>query len=149
MRIYGRLPSYTTANPHFQRYSPLAQHLNSILWIFQSVDLISIHFSQDLYKSESLPSMKLWDWCEMSTKRPDLLKEIPRSLIDLLEKCLTVNPRLRITADEALKHEFFAPCHEVLKKQRLHRQMLGQDSQHSLLRIKSIHKPAKISQVKP
>ncbi|KAJ8444331.1 hypothetical protein Cgig2_019889 [Carnegiea gigantea] len=40
------------------------------------------------------------------------------SLFDLIEKCLTVNPRLRISADEALRHEFFTPCHEALQKQR-------------------------------
>lgn len=75
----------------------------------------------------------------MSSKRPDFLEEIPKSLFDLVDKCLTVNPRLRITAEEALKHEFFAPCHEALRKQRLQRQVLSQDSEYSpSLRGKSI-----------
>lgn len=132
MRIYGKSPSYITVNPRFQRYLPSVIYY-CLFTGFETTDFISNRPSQDLYKSESLPSVKLWDWCKMSTKRPDFLKEVPRSLLDLLEKCLTVNPRLRITADEALKHEFFAPCHEVLKKQRLHRQMLNQDSQNSAL----------------
>ncbi|KAM6588395.1 hypothetical protein CsatA_011000 [Cannabis sativa] len=102
-------------------------------------------FPEDLYKLESLPSVKLEDWCEMSSKRPSFLKEIPKSLYDLVDKCLTVNPRLRITAEEALKHEFFDPCHEALRKLRSQRQ----DSENSSsLRGKSILKPIKISQVK-
>ncbi|KAF5729647.1 hypothetical protein HS088_TW20G00011 [Tripterygium wilfordii] len=44
------------------------------------------------------------------------------SLFDLVDKCLIVNPRLRISADDALKHEFFAPCHEVPRKKRKLRQ---------------------------
>ncbi|BBH03046.1 Protein kinase superfamily protein [Prunus dulcis] len=79
-------------------------------------------YTTDLYSTESLPSIKLQDWCRRSTKRPDFFKEIPRPLFDLVDKCLTVNPRVRISAEEALRHEFFAPCHEVLRKQRLQRQ---------------------------
>lgn len=85
----------------------------------------------------------------MNSKRPDFLKEIPKSLFDLVDKCLTVNPRLRITAEEALKHEFFAPCHEVLRKQRLQRQVSSQDSENNpSLRGKSFLKPVNFSQVK-
>lgn len=70
--------------------------------------------------------MKLRDWCELNTKRPDFFKKIPELLFDLVDKCLTVNPRLRISAEEALKHQFFAPCHEALRKQRLYRQTFSQ-----------------------
>ncbi|KAF3448256.1 hypothetical protein FNV43_RR08969 [Rhamnella rubrinervis] len=80
-------------------------------------------FPVELYKPEFLQPTKLWDWCKTSTRRPDFFKEIPRSLFDLVDKCLTVNPRLRISAEEALKHEFFAPCHEALRKHRLRRQI--------------------------
>ncbi|PON64619.1 Serine/threonine protein kinase [Parasponia andersonii] len=119
------------------------------LWEVAKLHNRESSFPEDLYKFESLPSIKLWDWCEMVSKRPDFLKEIPRSLFDLVDKCLTVNPRLRITAEEALKHEFFAPCHEVLRKQRLQRQVLSQDLENSpSLRGKSILKPVKVSQVK-
>ena len=77
----------------------------------------------------------------MNTKKPNFSKEMPRSLFDLVDKCLTVNPRLRITAEEALKHEFFAPCHAALRKQR----MLRQDSRNSSsLRDQSNVKPIKI-----
>lgn len=63
--------------------------------------------------------MTIRDWCLANTRRPDLLDVIPDSLFDLLEKCLTVNPRLRISAQEALDHEFFLPCHELTHKRRL------------------------------
>lgn len=79
---------------------------------------------QELYDKRSLRSIGLRDWCLMNTKRPDFLEVIPGSLFDLLDKCLTVNPRLRISAEEALKHEFFAPCHESRRKQRLCKQEL-------------------------
>ena len=61
-------------------------------------------------------------------KRPDFFKLIPRSLFDLVEKCLTVNPRLRLSADEALRHEFFVSCHENLRKQRMLRKGLSLES---------------------
>lgn len=74
---------------------------------------------QGLYHAQWLPSIKLQDWCETNTKRPEFLGDIPNSLFDLLEKCLTVNPRVRISAEEALKHEFFTPCHEGMRSERL------------------------------
>lgn len=88
-----------------------------IIWIFQ-----------DLFDIKFLPSMELQSWCKTHTKRPEFFKLIPRSLFDLVEKCLTVNPRLRLSADEALRHEFFASCHESLRKQRMLRQGLSLDS---------------------
>ncbi|KAL5750835.1 hypothetical protein ACOSP7_025438 [Xanthoceras sorbifolium] len=103
-------------------------------------------FPEDLYDTESLAPMNLRDWCKMNTKRPDFLEVIPNSLFDLVDKCLTVNPRLRLSAEDALKHEFFAPCHESLKKQKLLRQGLSLDSKTSNPSEKqSIVKPVKIS----
>lgn len=74
---------------------------------------------QELFNIRSFPAMDLQSWVEAHTKRPDFFKLIPRSLFDLVDKCLTVNPRQRITAEEALKHEFFNSCHERLRKQRM------------------------------
>ncbi|EPS70415.1 hypothetical protein M569_04345, partial [Genlisea aurea] len=68
-------------------------------------------FPQDLLDVKYLSPVKLEDWCSENTRRPDLMKSMPRSLFDLVDKCLTVNPRRRISAEEALRHEFFAPCH--------------------------------------
>lgn len=74
---------------------------------------------QDLLDVKSLRSLKLQDWCKQNTRRPEFLDLIPRSLFDLVDKCLTVNPRLRISAEEALRHEFFYPCHKALRNHRL------------------------------
>lgn len=83
---------------------------------------------QELFDIQFLPSVELKHWCKLNTKRPEFFKLIPRSLFDLVDKCLTVNPRLRISAEEALRHEFFAPCHESLRKQRMLRQGLRLES---------------------
>ena len=53
-----------------------------------------------------------------NARRPEFLKQLPDSLFDLVDKCLAVNPRCRITSEDALSHEFFAPCHESLRKQK-------------------------------
>lgn len=37
---------------------------------------------------------------------------LPPDLCDLLEKCLQVDPNLRIEASEALSHEFFKSAEE-------------------------------------
>lgn len=79
---------------------------------------------QDLYDKQSMPSIGLRDWCSLNTKRSEFLEVIPATLFDLLDKCLTVNPRVRISAEEALRHEFFAPCHESLRKQKICKQEL-------------------------
>lgn len=81
-----------------------------------------------------LQSLKLHDWCKQNTRRPKFLNLIPRSLFDLVDKCLTVNPRLRISAEEALRHEFFHPCLEALRKHRLLKQGASADigSNHTL-----------------
>lgn len=74
---------------------------------------------QELYDTQHLMATNLYDWCQRNTRRLDFLKVIPSSFFDVLDKCLTVNPRLRIGAEEALRHEFFAPCHEELRQQKL------------------------------
>eukprot|EP01018_Ginkgo_biloba_P024459 Gb_38478 [translate_table: standard] len=72
---------------------------------------------QDLH-SVGFEHIMIHEWCKKYTKRPEFLDCIPMSLYDLVDKCLCVNPRQRINADEALQHEFFAPCHEEYKRQR-------------------------------
>ncbi|KAK6146415.1 hypothetical protein DH2020_020284 [Rehmannia glutinosa] len=88
-------------------------------------------FPTDLLDVKYLSPVKLWDWCARNTRRPDFLEAIPKSLFDLVDKCLIVNPRHRISAEEALGHDFFMPCHEALRKQRLRRQGLNLDSGES------------------
>ncbi|XVF52536.1 hypothetical protein PTKIN_Ptkin05aG0026300 [Pterospermum kingtungense] len=99
------------------------------LWEVAKLHNRESSFPEDLYGKQCLTSMNLRDWCQMNTKRRDFLQEIPSSLYDLVDKCLTVNPRLRITAEEALKHEFFDSIHENLRKQRALKQGLSLNSQ--------------------
>ncbi|KHG11087.1 Shaggy-related protein kinase iota [Gossypium arboreum] len=102
------------------------QNINDIAKLRGSEDLWEVaklhnresSFPEELYGKQSLTSMNLRQWCRINTKRRDFLTEIPSSLYDLVDKCLTVNPRLRITAEDALKHEFLASIHENLEKQR-------------------------------
>lgn len=84
--------------------------------------------TQDLYNTQCSPSIKLQEWCKTNTKRPEFLEEIPESLFDLVDKCLAVNPRVRIGAEEALQHEFFAPCREGLRRERLRRHAFSLNS---------------------
>ncbi|XVE57574.1 hypothetical protein DITRI_Ditri04bG0100900 [Diplodiscus trichospermus] len=87
------------------------------LWEVAKLHNRESSFPEDLYSKQCLTSMNLREWCQINTKRRDFLEEIPSLLYDLVDKCLTVNPRLRITAEDALKHEFFSSIHEKLRKQ--------------------------------
>ncbi|XAR54897.1 Non-specific serine/threonine protein kinase [Bertholletia excelsa] len=98
------------------------------LWEVAKLHNCESQFPPDLYDVQFLPSVKLQDWCKQNTKRPEFLEIVPRSLFDLVDKCLTVNPRLRISAEEALRHEFFAPCLESLRKERQLRKGLSFNS---------------------
>ncbi|XVF10909.1 hypothetical protein REPUB_Repub07fG0224000 [Reevesia pubescens] len=117
------------------------------LWEVAKLHNRESSFPEDLYGNQSLASMNLRQWCQMNTKRRDFHQEIPSSLYDLVDKCLTVNPRLRITAEDALKHEFFASIHENLRKQRAFKQGLGLDSgtNNNLLQGEKITKSFKAS----
>ncbi|CAI9095642.1 OLC1v1031633C3 [Oldenlandia corymbosa var. corymbosa] len=101
------------------------------LWEVAKLHNCESSFPMELFDIKFLPSMKLQDWCKLNTRRPDFLKVIPSSLFDLVDKCLTVNPRQRISAEEALRHEFFNPCHEALRKHRLLRQGVNLDDPRS------------------
>ncbi|XWS49160.1 hypothetical protein CRYUN_Cryun13aG0139900 [Craigia yunnanensis] len=116
------------------------------LWEVAKLHNRESSFPEDLYGKQSLTSMNLREWCQMNTKRRDFHQEIPSSLYDLVDKCLTVNPRLRITAEDVLKHEFFASIHENLRKQRAFRQGFSLDSRtNSLLPGERITKSLKPS----
>ncbi|BFI30594.1 cell division control protein 7 [Marchantia polymorpha subsp. ruderalis] len=52
------------------------------------------------------PPITLKEWCDKHSRRPELKGRVPEELYDLLEKCLDVDPVNRITADEALSHQF-------------------------------------------
>ena len=131
VKICGKWPSYTVGNPHFLRYYSL-NFFGSLLIFSSLLSIQCLPFQkQGLLDIKSLPSIKLQDWCKHNNRRPDFLEVIPGSFFDLVDKCLTVNPRLRISAEEALRHEFFTPCHEALRKHRLLRQEASLDSASS------------------
>ncbi|GLU05518.1 hypothetical protein SLE2022_226150 [Rubroshorea leprosula] len=102
------------------------------LWEVAKLHNRESSFPEDLYERQSLTSINLQHWCRLNTKRRDFLDEIPNSLFDLVDKCLVVNPRLRISAEDALKHEFFASINESMRKQRSLRQAQGLDSRTNL-----------------
>ncbi|KAK4338193.1 hypothetical protein RND71_042680 [Anisodus tanguticus] len=83
------------------------------LWEVAKLHNRESSFPADLFDMKFVSPVKLRDWCLRNTRK---------SLIDLGDKCLTSNPRLRISAEEALRHEFFAPCYEDWRKRRLYRQ---------------------------
>ncbi|KAJ8444330.1 hypothetical protein Cgig2_019888 [Carnegiea gigantea] len=114
--ITGKLPF--TGDPEQNMKDIVKIRGSEDLWEVAKLHNRESSFPVDLLDVRYLPSMKIKEWCSANTKRPDFLEVIPGSLFDLIEKCLTVNPRLRISADEALRHEFFTPCHEALQKQR-------------------------------
>ncbi|XP_043715218.1 cell division cycle 7-related protein kinase-like [Telopea speciosissima] len=108
------------------------------LWEVAKLHNRESSFPVELFDIQALPSIGLREWCEVNTKRPDFLELIPRSLFDLVDKCLTVNPRLRISAEEALRHDFFASCHENLRKHRLLRRGPSLDSGSPCLSTKQV-----------
>lgn len=110
---------------------------NEELWEVAKLHNRESSLPEELLDIGFLPSMTIRDWYKTNTRRPDLLDVIPDSLFDLLEKCLTVNPRLRISAQEALDHEFFVPCHEVTHKRRLLKRDQILDSKSTLLPLLS------------
>ncbi|WMV43509.1 hypothetical protein MTR67_036894 [Solanum verrucosum] len=99
------------------------------LWEVAKLHNRESSFPADLFDTKSLSPVKLRDWCSRNTRKLDFLEIIPQSLIDLVDKCLTSNPRLRISAEDALRHEFFTPCYETWRKQKLHRLRFSQESQ--------------------
>ncbi|KAH7295730.1 hypothetical protein KP509_27G063000 [Ceratopteris richardii] len=67
---------------------------------------------KELLESKAQP-IPLSLWFEKHTKRQNI-QPVPSSLFDLLEKCLRIDPKNRISAKEALQHEFFRSSHDSL-----------------------------------
>ncbi|XP_020534291.1 uncharacterized protein LOC105632339 isoform X2 [Jatropha curcas] len=128
--MIGRTPFYGDPEQNIKDIAKLRG--SEDLWEVSKLHDRELSFPAELYKLQSLPSVSLREWCKINTKRREFNEIIPSSLIDLVDKCLTVNPRLRISAEDALKHEFFVPCHEGLRKQRLLRQGLSLETGTSL-----------------
>ncbi|BAT96845.1 hypothetical protein VIGAN_09015300 [Vigna angularis var. angularis] len=78
-----------------------------------------VSFPEELLDERYLQSWDLGAWCKTHTKRPEFLEQIPKSLFDLIDKCLTVNPRNRLSAEDVLRHQFFDSLNDSLRKQRM------------------------------
>ncbi|XP_065857004.1 uncharacterized protein [Euphorbia lathyris] len=130
--IIGRTPFYGDPEQNMKDIAKLRG--SEDLWEVSKLHDRESSFPLELYKTEFVPSINLSEWCKLNSKKRDFIDLIPSSLIDLVDKCLTVNPRSRISAEDALKHEFFAPCHEGLRKQRLLRQGSSSNSTNPPLR---------------
>ncbi|GAB2301217.1 hypothetical protein Dimus_035251 [Dionaea muscipula] len=118
--VTGRLPF--NGDPEQNMKEIVKLRGSEDLWEVAKLHNRECSFPMELFDVKFLPSLKLLEWCKANTKRPDFLETAPSSVFDLIDKCLTVNPRLRISAEEALQHEFFQCCHEDLQKKRLLRQ---------------------------
>ncbi|WVZ57655.1 hypothetical protein U9M48_008015 [Paspalum notatum var. saurae] len=91
------------------------------LWEVAKLHNCESSYPSDLFDVKSHPSMDLREWCAANTRRPEFFKMIPDSLFDLVEKCLAVNPRSRLTSEDALRHEFFASCRDSFRKHKVPR----------------------------
>ncbi|KAJ3690474.1 hypothetical protein LUZ61_019638 [Rhynchospora tenuis] len=89
------------------------------LWEVAKLHNCESSFPKELFDVRFVQSVNLREWCNTNTRRPEFIKDLPDTLFDLIDKCLTVNPRCRISAEEALTHKFFQPCYESLRKRRL------------------------------
>ncbi|KAL6536516.1 hypothetical protein OROGR_013088 [Orobanche gracilis] len=112
--MIGRAPFTGDADQNIKEIAKLRG--SEDLWEVSKLHNHESLFPMDLLDVNYLSSIKLRDWCARNTRKPDFLETIPRSLFDLVDKCLVVNPRHRISAEEALSHEFFRPCHDALRK---------------------------------
>ncbi|CAN6288757.1 unnamed protein product [Urochloa humidicola] len=101
------------------------------LWEVAKLHNCESSYPSDLFDVKSLHSVDLRKWCVANTRRPEFLKSIPESFFDLVDKCLAVNPRCRLTSEGALMHEFFAPCRDSFRKLKMPRRSAGSDAASS------------------
>uniref|UniRef100_A0A0D3HGN8 non-specific serine/threonine protein kinase n=1 Tax=Oryza barthii TaxID=65489 RepID=A0A0D3HGN8_9ORYZ len=108
------------------------------LWEVAKLHNCESSYPSDLFDAKSLRSVDLREWCAANTRRPEFFKSIPDSLFDLVDKCLSVNPRCRITSEDALMHDFFAPCHDLIRQHRLARRPAPSNNLPCLPQDKSV-----------
>ncbi|OEL19981.1 hypothetical protein BAE44_0018997 [Dichanthelium oligosanthes] len=101
------------------------------LWEVAKLHNCEASYPSDLFDVKSFHSVDLREWCAANTRRPEFLKMIPDSLFDLVDKCLAVNPRCRLSSEDVLMHEFFAPCRDSFRKPRMLRRSAGSDAASS------------------
>ncbi|MED6143812.1 hypothetical protein PIB30_009312 [Stylosanthes scabra] len=129
--VIGRTPF--TGDPE-QNMKDIAKLRGSEeLWEVAKLHDREVSFPMELLDERYLQAWDIENWCKLNTRRPEFHESIPKSLFDLIDKCLTVNPRSRISVEEALRHEFFASCNERLRKGRMIRRGISSDTAASSL----------------
>ncbi|XP_042005376.1 probable serine/threonine-protein kinase cdc7 isoform X1 [Salvia splendens] len=118
--MIGRTPFTGDAEQNIKEIAKLRG--SEALWEVAKLHNHESLFPMDLLDVRYMAPITLQDWCEQNARRQDFFDAMPSSLFDLVDKCLMVNPRQRITADEVLAHDFFAPCRKALRNHRLQRQ---------------------------
>uniref|UniRef100_A0ACD5U4U6 Uncharacterized protein n=1 Tax=Avena sativa TaxID=4498 RepID=A0ACD5U4U6_AVESA len=88
------------------------------LWEVAKLHNCESSYPSELFDPKFLQSVDIRTWCASNARRPEFLHQLPDSLFDLVDKCLAVNPRCRITSEDALSHKFFDACHESLRKHK-------------------------------
>ncbi|KAL5061482.1 hypothetical protein RYX36_023219 [Vicia faba] len=101
------------------------------LWEVAKLHDREASFPLELFDDQYLQSYDIESWCKTHTKRPEFVDQVPKSLFDLIDKCLTVNPRSRISVEEVLRHEYFAQCNDIMRKTRILRRGLGLETSTS------------------
>ena len=48
--------------------------------------------------------------CRQKKGFDDMFPQMPKTVVEILNKCMTFDPRTRATVEEALEHEFFKQC---------------------------------------
>jgi len=81
--------------------------LAEVAAVFGTVEVFQagIQLGRRILFPRVFPKQNLKTLCQCLSQARNI--EVPDSGYDLLEKCLSVNPRTRITAEEALAHSFF------------------------------------------
>ncbi|KAL1556281.1 non-specific serine/threonine protein kinase [Salvia divinorum] len=115
--MIGRTPFTGDAEQNVKEIAKLRG--SEALWEVAKLHNHESLFPTDLLDVRYMAPMSLQDWCARNARRQDFFYAMPGSLFDLVDKCLMVNPRQRITADEALAHDFLAPCRKALRDHRL------------------------------
>ncbi|XP_042009363.1 probable serine/threonine-protein kinase cdc7 isoform X2 [Salvia splendens] len=122
--MIGRTPFSGDAEQNIKEIAKLRG--SEALWEVAKLHNHESLFPTDMLDVRYMAPITLQDWCAQNARRQDFFDAMPSSLFDLVDKCLMVNPRQRITADEALAHDFFAPCRKALRNHRLQVQRQAQ-----------------------
>ncbi|TVU31657.1 hypothetical protein EJB05_23353, partial [Eragrostis curvula] len=127
--IIGRAPFVGDPEQNIKEIAKLRG--SEELWELAKLHDCESSYPSELFDIKFLHSVDLKEWCTANARRPEFVEMIPDSLFDLVDKCLAVNPRCRLTSEDALMHKFFAPLRDSLRKQRVPRRSAGSDAASS------------------